>query len=320
MLRRNLLVALTAALGIAGAHAQGDYPSKPVRMVVGFAAGGPTDQVARIVAERMAVRLKQPFIVENRPGGNGALAAQTVLGSAPDGYTLLVGTSGALTVSPALMKTMSYEPRALSPVGLLAGYPYALVVHPSLPVNDVQGLVDYLRKTPKSTFASAGPGSVNHLAGELFASLAKVELIHVPFKGDAPSLVDLMGGRVLMGFNTLATAMPQVKAGKLKALAVTSESVTPLAPGLQPMTTQGYPGFVVEPWNGLFGPSGLPQPIASKLNLALREVLSEPDVQARIAETGQYPLIDTPEGVRVRMREQSARWVQVVREANIQPE
>jgi len=298
------------------------YPAKPVRLIVGFNPGGPTDQVARIVAEALGQKLGQSFIVENRPGGNGAIAAQAVIASPADGYTLLVGTSGALTVSPVMFKSMPYSPmKDLDPVAALAAYPYALVVPTSLPVTDVKSLVDYVRKNPgRISFSSAGPGSVNHLAGEWFKELANIDIVHVPYKGDAPALTDLIAGRVQMGFNTLTTAMPQVKSGKLKALAVTSPKSTSLAPGLTPMVSLGYPDFVVEPWNGLFGPAGLPPAVITRLNEAVNDILALPQIQERIAQTGQYVLMDSPADIRERMTTQTERWRQIARSANLQPE
>ncbi len=319
--RRTLGLLAAAVLATAiPAHAQTDFPARGIRLVIGFAPGGPTDQVTRVVAERLAVHLKQPVTVENRPGGNGALGAQAVLNSAPDGYTLLVGTSGALTVSPSLLKSMSYKPADLEPVGILSGYPYALVVPSDSPVNDLAGLLDYLKKNPKRTFSSGGPGSVNHLAGEWFANLAGVELVHVPYKGDAAALVDLMAGRLDLSFYSMSMAMPQVKAGKLKAIAVTSAGATDLAPGLEALAKTGFPAFVVEPWIGVYAPNGTPRAVTTRLNDALKIVLSEPGVRTRIAEMGQYTLIDTPDGVRDRMTRETRAWAEVIRSAGIQPE
>lgn len=311
-----------ALMALAFAATAQPYPSKPVRLVVGFNPGGPTDQVARVVAEELSKKLGQPFVVENRAGGNGAIAAQTVIASPADGYTLLVGTSGALTVNPVMFKSMPYSPQKdLAPVAMLAAYPYALVVPVSLPVNDVKSLVEYVKKNPgKVSFSSAGPGSVNHLAGEWFKDIAKVDIVHVPYKGDAPALTDLIAGRVEMGFNTLTTSIPQVKGGKLKALAVTSPKPTSLAPGLTTMVDLGYRDFVVEPWNGLFGPANLPADVANRLNQAVNEVLAQPRVQAQIAETGQYVLMDSPAGIRKRMETQTERWREIARAAKLQPE
>jgi tripartite-type tricarboxylate transporter receptor subunit TctC len=304
------------------ALAQDAYPNKPVRLLVGFAAGGPTDQVARVVATELTEKFKQPFIVDNRPGGNGAIAAQAVIGGAPDGYTLLVGTSGALTVSPSILKNMPYQPlKDLTAVSMLAGFPYALVVPTELPVHDLKSLVDYVRANPgKVSYSSAGIGSVNHLAGEWFKSLAGIDISHVPYKGDAPALVDLVAGRVQMGFNTPTTAMPQVRAGKLRAIAATSEAPTNLIPGLPAMAQNGFPGFVVEPWNGILGPAGMPKDAVQKLNRAVNEILARPDVQAKVQATGQYVLLGDEDALRKRMERETAKWREVARLANVQPE
>lgn len=320
-MKRIALILLACLLHAGTAFAQA-WPTKPVRLLVGFNAGGPTDLVARLIAEQLTDKFKQPFVVENRPGGNGAVATQAVIASPPDGYTLLIGTSGAMTVSPAMLKVMPFNPlKDLTAVSFLAAYPYALVVPATLPVTDVRGLVEYIRKNPRTvSFSSAGTGSVNHLAGEWFNSIIKLDIIHVPYKGDAPALTDLIAGRVQMGFNTLTTSMPQVKAGKLRALAVTSQSQTSLAPGLPTMVELGYSGFVVEPWNGVFGPANMPADLTLRINQAVNEILARPAVQAKIAETGQYSVIESPESMRRRMEQQTARWREIARAANVQPE
>ena len=318
---KKLIVFATLLLSALCASAQ-TWPARPVKLLVGFAPGGPTDLVARLIAQRLTQQTGQAFVVENRPGANGALAAREVIGSAPDGYTLLVGTSGALTVSPSLLKQMSYEPlRDLTPVAMLAGYPYVLVVQPTAPINDVRELVAYAKANPdKGAFSSAGIGSVNHLAGEWFSTITKLNLSHVPYKGDSPALSDLMTGRLLFGFNTVTTSMPQVKAGKLRAIAVTSEKRTDLAPGIPTMIEQGYPGFVVEPWNGVLGPAKMPKDVVDRINSVVAAALVDPTVKTKIMETGQYPIVETPEDMRKLIEQQTARWRDIARAANIQPE
>lgn len=318
---KKLIVFATLLLSALCASAQ-TWPARPVKLLVGFAPGGPTDLVARLIAQRLTQQTGQAFVVENRPGANGALAAREVIGSAPDGYTLLVGTSGALTVSPSLLKQMSYEPlRDLTPVAMLAGYPYVLVVQPTAPINDVRELVAYAKANPdKGAFSSAGIGSVNHLAGEWFSTITKLNLSHVPYKGDSPALSDLMTGRLLFGFNTVTTSMPQVKAGKLRAIAVTSEKRTDLAPGIPTMIEQGYPGFVVEPWNGVLGPAKMPKDVVDRINSVVAAALVDPTVKTKIMETGQYPIVETPEDMRKLIEQQTARWRDIARAANVQPE
>jgi tripartite-type tricarboxylate transporter receptor subunit TctC len=298
------------------------WPSRPVKLLVGFAAGGPTDLVARVIAQRLTQQTGQPFVVENRPGANGTVATREVIGAAPDGYTLLIGTSGALTVSPSLLKQMPYDPlKDLTSVALLAGYPYLMVVPPTAPINDVRELVAYAKANPeKGSFSSAGIGSVNHLAGEWFSTITKLNLTHVPYKGDSPAISDLMTGRLLFGFNTVTTAMPQVKGGKLRAIAVTSEKRTDLAPGIPTMIELGYPGFVVEPWNGILGPARMPKELTDRINSVVNGVLGDPAVKTRIMETGQYAIIESPEEMRKRIEQQTSRWREIARAANVQPE
>lgn len=314
----TLLAGLLFATGAAFAQ---DYPTKPVKLIVGFGAGGPTDMVARVVAQQLEKKFNQPFIVENRPGGNGAIAAQQVIASPPDGHTLLVGTSGALTVNPIMTKNMPYNVKDLTPIVALAGYPYLLVVPPQLPVNDVKGLVDYIKKNPgKVFFSSSGNGSVNHLAGEWFRSLTKTDIMHVAYKGDAPAITDLMAGRVQMGFNTTTTSGPHVRSGKLRPLGVTSEKRTNLAPGVPTLVEQGYPEFIVEPWNGLLGPANMPKDLVKRINDAVVEILKRPEVEAKVSDTGQYVILENPEQFAQRLKQQSAHWKKIADEAGVQPE
>lgn len=318
---KRFIAVLAGLLFSTGAAVAKEYPSKTVRLVVGFSAGGPTDMVARVVAQRLQEKFKQPFIVDNRPGANGAIAAQQVISSSPDGYTLLVGTSGALTVNPVTSKSMPYSVKDLTPIVPLAGYPYLLVVPPTLPVTGVRGLVDYIKKNPgKVSFSSSGNGSVNHLAGEWFRTLTKTDILHVAYKGDAPSIADLMSGQVQMGFNTTTTSGPHVRSGKLRALAVTSGKRTSLAPGVPTMVEQGYPGFVVEPWNGLLGPANMPQELVKRINDAVLEILNRADVQAKVADTGQYVITESPAQFKQRIEEQTAHWRKVARDSHVEPE
>jgi tripartite-type tricarboxylate transporter receptor subunit TctC len=318
---RTFIVAATLALAAAAAGAQ-QWPARPIKLLVGFAAGGPTDQVARVVAQRITQLTGQSVVVENRPGANGAVATREVIGAPPDGYTLLVGTSGALTVSPSLLKQMPYEPlRDLTPVAMLAGYPYLMVVPPNSTLNDVKDLVAFAKANPdRASYSSAGVGSVNHLAGEWFANIVKVSMTHVPYKGDSPALADLMTGRLLFGFNTVTTAGPQVKAGKLRALGVTSEKRTELAPGIPTLIELGYPGFVVEPWNGILGTSKMPREVIDLIKAFVKDVRLDPAVKTRILETGQYPIVETSDEMRRRIEQQTARWREIARAANVQPE
>ncbi len=318
---KKVLVLAAFAAAAFSAAAQ-SWPTKPVRLLVGFSAGGPTDLVARVIAQRLGDQLHQTFVVENRPGANGAIAAKEVLAAAPDGYTLLVGTSGALTVSPSIIKNMGYEPlKDLTPIAMLAGYPYVMAVAPTTPVGNVRDLVAYAKQKPElGSFSSAGTGSVNHLAGEWFNSITKLNLTHVPYKGDAPALADLMTGRLLFGFNTIATSMPQVRAGKLKAIAVTSPTRTELAPDVPTMIEQGYADFVVEPWNGILGPSKMPKELVERINAAVDAALKDPAVRARIAETGQYPIVESAHAMKTRIEQQTSQWRRIAVTAGLKPE
>lgn len=296
------------------------YPARVVKVLVGFPPGGGSDVVARMMSERLGERFRQPFVVENRLGANGVIAMQAVISSPSDGYTLMVTTSGSLTVSPLLQKNMPHDlVTSFTPVALAVAFPFILFARSDFPASDVKGLVQYARDNPgKLSYGSPGIGSSNHLGGEWFKSLNKIDMTHVPYKGDAAAMADIIAGRLDIAFGPAILALPQVKSGKIKSLASTSSIRTRFAQGIPTMIESGAPEFIIEPWNGLVGPAGLPRDIVLRLNQAVNEELGRDDIQARLTEMNLYSITDTPEGFRRRLEQQLAHWSGVIKQAKIQ--
>lgn len=325
--KRIFLLATVAAAGTLislGATAQpsSDWPSRPVTIVLGFAAGGPTDAVVRILAEQLSTKFNQPFVVDNKAGAGGAIAAALVKKATPDGYTLMFGSSGTLSVLPGLQKNLPFDPvRDFTAIGLVASYPYFLVTSSTSPLNSLDALVKLGRDpSSKLTYASAGNGSVNHLAGEWFKHEAKIKAVHVPYKGDAAAMPDLLAGRIDFAFLAGAAVLPQLKAGKLRMLASASAVSGRGAEGVPTLGEVRFKGFAAEPWNGLMGPAGLPQPIVTKLNGAINEVMNRKDVVDRLAAMEQYPFTGTPQQFTTHIKEQTERWARVIKTSNIEAE
>jgi tripartite-type tricarboxylate transporter receptor subunit TctC len=319
---RRVLLAATLFAGLA-AHAAGpEYPTRPVTVIVGFSAGGPTDVVARMLAEQLTTKLGQTFLIDNRAGANGGVAAQQTRAAAPDGYTLMIGSSGTLSITPGLRISMPYDvARDFTPIALVASYPYFLVVPTQSPATDVPDLIRRARSAAAPmSFASAGTGSVNHLAGEWFKSASGFEATHVPYKGDSASMTDLMAGRVDFAFISGAAASSQVRAGKLRALAVASEAPGRGGPGVPTMIEAGVPGFSAEPWNGLMGPAGMPPEVVAKLNAAVNEIMQRPDMKVRLLALEQYPMTGSPAAFAGHIASQTKRWGEIIRIARIPKE
>jgi len=309
----KLAILALLALGLPAA-AQTGYPAKPIRILVPFPAGGIADVYARVIAARVSDAWGQPVVVENRPGAGGNLAADAVAKSPPDGYTLVMGSVGTHAVNVSLFSKMPYDPVAdFAPIALVAESDSLLVVHPSVPVHSVPELIALARAKPGVlSFASAGPGTTSHLAGELFKSLAKVELLHVPYKGNTPAITDLLGGQTSLLFATMPTVLPQAKAGKLRALA-TCASVRAAATPELPTVGETLPGFDVTNWVGLFAPAGTPPEVLRRLNAEVVRVMSAPDMQARLAGEGARFVATTPQQFGAYVKAEIAKWAPVVR-------
>ena len=294
-LRRALLkgAGMAAGASLAGAHGLAlaqDYPARTVRIVVPYPPGGPTDIVARLVANKLEARFKQSFVVENKPGAGGNLGAEVVARADADGYSMVVGTT-AHAINPSIFKQMNYDLlKDLTPVALLTKVPLVLVLHPSVPARTVAEFIAHAKKPDsRLAYASSGNGQSTHLAAELFKSMTGVSMTHVPYKGSAPALVDLAGGQVAAMFDTMLSAMPQAKAGRLRALAVTSAQRSSAAPDLPTIAESGVDGYEATAWNGLLAPAATPKPIVEQLNKAVNEILAQPEVAKRLAADGADP-------------------------------
>lgn len=297
----------------AGAWAQA-YPAKPVRMVVGFAAGGSTDKLARVLAQRMGEVLGQQVVVENRPGAAGNIAAELVAGSPPDGYTVFMATVSSQAINPHLYK-LKFDPiRSFEPVTLVAKYPLLLVVPPQIPVNSVQDLVSYAKANAgKTFFASSGSGSPAHLAGEIFKGVTGTEVKHVPYKGGGPAMLALMANEVQFGFETIPSAIGHARSGKLRGIGVTSDSRSGAAPDLPTMQESGLKGFSVTSWAGLLAPAGTPKDVMAKLTEATLTSLNSPAVKSALAADGAEPGGGTPAAFGKFMADELKAWGEVVR-------
>ena len=318
MRRHALCVAVLLSAVSAGAQ---DYPARPVRMVVPYAPGGPVDIVARITANKLSEFLGQQFVVDNRAGAGGNIALEVVARSTPDGYTLLVGANGTNAINPSLYKNMPVDPgRDLAPISMVASSAMILVVHPSLPASNVKELIALARAKPGAvTYASSGSGSTAHLSGELFKNMAKIDLLHVPYKGAAPALTDLVGGQVQSMITGVSSTLPYVKAGRLKALGVSSEKRQPLLPDV-PSIAEQLPGYEVNTWYGVFAPAGAPRPLVDKLNRTLVQIFGTPDAQARLAAVGADAHTNTPDQFAQAIARERAKWAKIVKESGARAE
>ena len=317
MKRRDFL-SITGVSALAAALPQQvlaqSYPNKPIKFVVGFAPGGATDVIGRLMAKKIGDALGQPIIIENRAGGSSNIGAEVVARAVPDGYTFYVcAITSAINVS--LFPKLAFDfARDFEPVALFANVPNILVVHPSVPAKTVKELIDYARAQPgKLSYASSGAGTSIHLSGELFKMLAKVDMVHIPYKGSAPAMTDMIGGQVQVMFDNMPSALPHVKAGKLRALAVTSAQRSPSAPEVPTMGEAGVAGFDVQSWFGLVAPKGTPKDIIARLNAESVKALATADIKERFMELGAVPGPMSPEAFGDYIRSEIIRWGEVVK-------
>ncbi len=304
-------------LALAGAVGTGRYPTKPIRLVVPFPPGGATDILARNVAQKLTEAWGQQVIVDNRPGAGGNIGSELVAKSAPDGYTLVMGTVGTHAINASLYAKMPYDHvKDFVPVILVAGVPNVLVVNPSVPVNSVAELIAYAKANPgKLNFASSGNGTSIHLSGELFKVMAGVQITHIPYKGSAPALQDLLGGQVQLMFDNLPPSLPLIKAGKLRALAVTSATRAAALPDVPTMAEAGLPGFEASSWFGVLAPAGTPPAIVAKLNAEIGKWLASPDAKEKLLAQGANAAGGTPEDFAKHIQAETAKWAKVVKES-----
>lgn len=325
MTKRQTLALLACALASAtlpAAHAQApaaSWPSKPIRWVVPFPPGGAMDAIARTLGEKAGKTLGQPFVIENKPGAGGNIGADFVAKQPGDGYTLMITSIGMATNKPLYGK-LSYDPiKDFAPVSLLAVVPNVLVTNATQPdVKTAKDVIAAARKTPgKLTYASAGNGTSIHLAGEVFTSLAQVDMLHVPYKGSGPAVSDLLGGQVNYMFDSITSARPHIESGKLRALGLTTAKRSKSLPNVPTLAEAGLPGYEVSPWFAVFMPAATPKDIVAKVNAALLEAMNDPDVVKRFETIGAEPVGSTPEEMAQHLARESERWTKLIQERGI---
>ncbi len=317
MKRRSLGLAISVslasfALAPASSWAQA-YPAKPIRMIVPFPAGGATDILARALSQKLGEKIGQTVVVENRPGAGGTIGADLASKAAPDGYTLLLATSSTHSIGPAINPKIPYNAEAdFTPVAFVGSSPNIIVVPNTLPVKTMREFIDYARKNPgKLNYASSGNGTIVHLTTEYFKAQSDTFILHIPYRGTALAIPDLVSGKVDVLFDSFVTGMPHVKDGKLRALAVTSAKRTALAPDL-PTVAETLPGFDSITWFGLYGPKGMPQDLAMKVNQAVNAALADPDVKERFARLGAEPAGGTPQAFAAMVKADNAKWKKII--------
>jgi tripartite-type tricarboxylate transporter receptor subunit TctC len=312
------IVACCAAVSFAAvpltAYSQA-YPAKPVRVVIPFPPGQATDVIGRVVSQKLGDVMGKSFIVDNRAGANGIVGIETVVKSPPDGYTLLITASGSLVINPNLYSKLSYEPlKDLSPIALLGLIPLVVVAHPSLPVSNISQLVALTKSQPgKLSYASSGPGSAQHLAMELLKWRTHMNILHVPYKGSAPAMTDVLSGQVPLMFDTVASSLPMIRADRLKALGVGLAKRSAVLPNVPTLDEAGVKGFEVAGWSGFLAPARTPQAIVQQLNSEVLKILAQPDTKERILALGMEPASTTPEEFAAFMNAETAKWAQAVK-------
>lgn len=318
---RLLLASLSILVIAVGAFAEeAAYPKRPIMMIVTFAAGGSSDVLARAVAASMSHGLGQQVVVDNRPGAAGQIGAELVAHAAPDGYTVLFGTNGTLGIGPALYEHLRYDPaHDLAPVGILHKLPLLLIVNPSVPAKNLPELIAYARKNPgKLSFASAGVGSVSHLAGELFMEDAKIDILHVPYKGGGAAVPDLISGRVSMMLETIPNALPLARSGQMRAIAVTTKERSAAAPDIPTLAESGLPDFDVSAWTGLFAPAATPAAVINRLNAETRAIANDTHYVDLVHKMVTNVTTSSPREFGTFVRDDVARWAKVIAHAGIQ--
>ena len=316
-----LFAGLMSSLLAAPAWSQA-YPSRPIRMIVPFPAGGGSDSTARILSQRLSDRLKQTIVIENRTGAGGAIGTEFAARAAPDGYTLLLGSASEIVMLPAVATNLSFDPlKDFVAIGRVADVPLLLVIHPALPVTSTKELIALARKRPgEINFGSAGNGSTSHLSMALFNSLTGIKMVHVPYKGSVQATTDLVAGTLQAGTNTMPAALPFVKAGRLRALAITTPKRSPLLPDVPTVAESGVPGFEVTLWTGLFAPTGTPKDIVAQLGRETESVLQMAETREALAKLGSEANFSGMEPFTAFLRADHARWVKLTRDANIRLE
>jgi tripartite-type tricarboxylate transporter receptor subunit TctC len=313
------LVLATCVAAVSASAQTAKFPDKPIKMLVGFSAGGGTDVVARILALKMSESLGQTVVVENRPGASGMIAGEVVAKSAADGYTLMMGSQTTLAVAPTLYKKDSLDPaRDFAGVAMGAISPLVLVVHPSVAAQSVKDVIAMAKAKPGTVyFGSGGLGTTPHMTGELFSSVAGIKLAHVPYRGEAPAINDLIGGQIPLMFANLSAVIGNVRAGQLRALAVTSAQRTPAAPEIPTVAEAGLPGFEAATWFAVVAPAGTPGDVLARLNAEVKRALAQSDVKQRFADLGMTGEDSTPAALDAYIKSEIAKWTKVIKDADI---
>lgn len=322
-MKRRILLQATSAIALPGfALAQDKYPSKPIAFICPYSAGGNADQRSRQIGRFLSTALGQPVIVDNKPGGGANIGTDVIAKAKPDGYTIGMGNFAPLAVNATMFKKMNYDPaKDLTPIALIERGPLILMVPPNSPFKSVKDIIAGAKAKPGSlSYASGGLGGSHHLSAEMFKQIAGLSITHIPYKGGAPATTDLMGGQVDMMFEQMYSAAPSIKAGKLRALAITSKKRSPLFPDLPTMAEAGVPGFEVQNWQGLVGPAGLPAPIVKLLNELVNKALADPVISAQMLGQGNELGGGTPEQFATFIKSEADRWGKLVKSADIKPE
>lgn len=312
-------LAVVAALLLQSPALAQAYPNKPVRFIVPFAPGGNTDVQGRLIGQKLSEIWGQQVVIDNRPGAGGTLGVELASKAAPDGYTIVLASFGNILVGASLYKKLGYDPvKDLDPVVLVSTPPGLMAIHPSLPAKSVKELIAYAQANPgKLNYGSAGNGTWNHLFAEQFKALAKIQMTHVPYKGAAPAVTDLVGGHVQVVFSPFPTAMPHVKSGRLRALAVTSARRSPVLPETPSVSESGLPGYEAASWFAVLAPAGTPKAIIRKLNADINQIFARPEVRAAFTSDGAEPAGGTPEDLAKSIREGIAKWGKLVRDLGV---
>ncbi len=308
------VVMLMSATSVAFAQS---YPNKPICLIVPYPAGGTTDILGRIIAQKLTENLGQRVVVENKPGAGGNIGAETAAKAAPDGYTILVAPVGTIAINVSLYRKIPFDPvKDLVPVTMAVANPLVLVVHPSVPAKSIRELIALAKSKPgQLNYGSGGNGTSMHLAGELFKTMAGIDMVHIPYKGSAPCITALLGGEVEMSFDQIVTSLPHAKGGKLRALAVSSPKRSQIAPDVPTFMESGLPGFEVSTWSGVFAPTGTPKEIVSRLNNEIVKILKMPDMRESLLRQGSEPVGNTTEEFAAYIKAEIAKWAKVVKDS-----
>jgi len=319
---KRILAALVAALACAALPALAEYPEKPVKIIVPYPPAGTTDILARLIAQRLGERMKQPFVIENRPGAAGAIGVVAVAKSPADGYTLLMGTVNTHGINSALFKNLPYDAvKDFAPITIVGSTPNVLAVHPSVPAKNLAELLALARAQPGSlNFASTSQGGSPHMSGELLKSMTGVDIAHIPYKGAGPMLIDLIGGQVQMGFDNLPSSIGHIRSGKIRAIAVTTAKRFPGTPEIPTMAESGVPGYEVSAWFGLLAPAGTPKPVIDTLYGNIADILKQPEVVKQQFDLGAEPGGNTPEAYARQIAADVEKWKKVVAATGVKAE